>query len=148
MTATRPEDAMPAPTRKRRDDPEAFDPQAERHPPNGIEAEYKGARVAISSSPMTAVILVVLMIGVALAYVVTDNRAWHARAEASWRNHHDWTGYDHMAAAYDRKRDQCLRMFDTQQLKRLNEEMNIGGDPLQLHCRWLGTPPVQPTMGR
>lgn len=116
--------------------------------PGGIQVEYGGMRAAISNSPMTAVILVVVMIGVAMANIVIDNRAWNTRAEAAMRNHHEWSGYDNRLAAYDRRRDQCIQLLDAAQRRRVNEEYNIGGDPLQYHCQWLGQPPVPPTIPR
>lgn len=165
---------MGDPPRKRRQDPSDYDPLEDRQfhgisreevvaairkeletgkPMNGIEVGYKGIGAKISGSQGTLNILVVLTLAIALAAMIyyVDRGFKDARTEASVtartiRNYHEWMRYDHAGIAWDKKRSDCIALMTEPQRARTNEELNVGGDPLQYRCRWLGQPPIQPAL--
>jgi len=172
MTATPSEEMPVPPPRKRRDDPEAYDPLEERGLHNvskaevmamvrnemqggsSVAVETKLGKVAIAGRDALSLFVVfILGVGVVGAiYYVRDTQKDIALAVSNEsrarRVSDEWNRYGHELIHYDGLRKDCILLLSNGQREAVNKELNITRTiaPLQFRCEWLGDAPAKPVM--
>lgn len=174
MTATPSEEMPVPPPRKRRDDPEAYDPLEERGLHNVSKTEVmamvrnelqnggnsqvavdtKFGKVSIMGRDALSM-LVVFLLGVGIVGIVyhvkesqKDIALGIANESRARRVSDEWNRHGHALLHYDGLRKDCILLLSAQQKEAVNQELNRERTiaPLQWRCQWLGEAPAAPTI--